>query len=507
MKRWIFVTTAGAAVLAMTGCQVDRGAQDQAKRTEEMVMDQTPVVDVQAVRTETVTEELEITGDIVTGADVAIGAKQPGRISSVYVKEGQAVKGGQLIATLDTSQLYAQLRQAQSQVSSASAAMSSATAQLAQARRNASAGPAKSSSAVRSAEAQLRSAKAQLQKAQAGARPQEIRQAETNVASTRSNLTTQEKELERIEVLVREGALPGNRLDQQRNLVNTARAQYESAVQALDLAREGARPEDVSSAEEAVRQAQEAVAAAKVQKDLDPLLQDQVRAAEAQVEAARSQVEGARAGVAVIQQSIEDMQIRAPFAGKIVGQPAQPGTIAGAGTNIARLVGGAGAYFSGQVPASDIDKVTQGMPVEIRIDGLDGKMFIGSVASVAPLGESVGRLFSVVVTLGGPSSEVRPGMFARGTVRLRTIQNATMVPSNAVVTRGETKVVYLLDGDTAREAKVTTGVQRDSWVQVTGVPIESKIVVDGQTKLRDGVKVKVKPATTAADASGEDSGS
>ncbi|MEZ0326778.1 MAG: efflux RND transporter periplasmic adaptor subunit [Fimbriimonas sp.] len=501
MNRWILLTAAGAAVLATAGC-VDRTKQEQAKRTSDVVTDHVTRVTVQPARTESMTEELEITGDIVTGQDTVIGAKQPGKIVAVYVKEGDSVSAGSLIATLDTSQLMAQLRQAQAQVGQAQAGMSQALSALAQARRNASVGPTKTSSAVRSAEAQVRSAKAQLQKVLNGARPEERRQAEATLATAKSNLAMHEKELERIRVLVNEGALAGNRLDQQQNLVENARNQVENAEQVLSMMKTGAREEDISSAREAVKQAQEALQAAKSQKELDPMLQDQVRGAEASVQATRSQLDAARAQVSLVQQNIADMQIRAPFAGKIYGKPAQAGAMVGAGAQVARLIGGGGIYFNGQVPATVVDQIRPGMPVEVSIDGLPGKTYIGNVETISPLGENVGRLFLVRVQLGNAAG-IKPGMFARGLVTLRTIQNATVVPVDAVVGRGSDKFVYYLDGDKAREAKVTTGLQKGIWVQVTGVPMGAQVVVDGQQALREGVKVKVETTKTAVEVTKE----
>jgi RND family efflux transporter MFP subunit len=497
MKPWMLVTAAGVAALAATGC-VDRNAQMQAKRTASIVTDATPVVDVQPARMETVTDELEITGDITTGEDTTVGAKQSGRITAVYVKEGDTVSAGQLIATLDTSQLMSQLRQALAQVNTASAGLSSATANLAQARRNAAAGPDKSSASLRSAQAQLRSAEAQLKKARSGARPEEIVQAEWAVKNAKTNLDTQQKELERIQRLVAEGAIAGNQLDKQQAVVMAAQTQYEGAQQSLIIAKAGARPEDLETAQESVRQAQEAVNQAKTQKSLDPLLQDQVNAAVAQVSSARSQLEAAQANVSIVQQTIADMQIKAPFSGMVQGKPAQPGTIAGAGTPIVRLIGGGGDYFNGDIPATVVDQVRPGMPVEINVDGIPGKAFSGTIASVSPLGENVGRLFTARVALDGAPAGVKPGMFAHGTIRLRTIQNATVVPVDAVVAQGSAHYVFFVDGNIAHRAAVTTGVQKGIWMQVTGVPAGAKVVVDGQQKLLDGEKVKVKESSASA---------
>ena len=490
MKRNLLYLAAGIAVLSSYGC-VNRDAQEQAKRTEQIVTDATPVVVTGPARTETMVESVAITGDIVAGEDSQIGAKQSGKITAVTVKDGDTVSSGQLLATLDTSQLVSQLRQAQAQVSSAVAQMNQASSGLTQARRNAVAGPSKSASAVRSAEAQVRSARAQLQKAQSGARPQEIAQLEASVRSAKVALDNQEKELERIQRLVSEGALAGNRLEQQMTVVASARAQYENATEALNLGRSGARSEDVAAAQEAVNQANAALQQAKTNQQLDPLLQDQVRAAQAQFSAAQSQVEAARAAVSIIQQQIGDMQIRAPFSGKVYGKPTQVGTVVGAGTSIVRLIGGEGIYFSGQVPASEIASVKPGLPVSIKIDSLPGRTFVGRVATVSPLGSSVGRLFDVRVQISDGGAAIRPGMFARGDIQIRRVANAVTVPSNAVVSKGDQQLLYLVEGGKAQAINVRDGLRKDSRVEVIGLPSGAQVVLEGQTNLTDGATVKV----------------
>ena len=219
MNRSLMFLAAGALVLsAATGC-VDRAAQEQGKKTAKVLNDKVRPVTTQPAVATSLRETLEVTGDIVAGEDTTVGAKQSGRIIAVYVKDGDKVTSGQLLATLDATQAQAQLNQAQSLIGSAIAAANQALAQersalaaLQQAERNARTKPSQSTAQVRQAEASLRSSRAQLQKALAGARPEERRQAESNVSSAKTNLDSQEKEMRRIETLVKEGALAGNRV-------------------------------------------------------------------------------------------------------------------------------------------------------------------------------------------------------------------------------------------------------------------------------------------------------
>ena len=97
-----------------------------------------------SVETKTVNQILNVTGEVTTSQDSQIGAKRAGRITSVLVNDGDAVKSGQLLATMDNSDIQNQIQQAY-------AALSGAQAQLSQAKLNAAIGPTKTAAAVSSA--------------------------------------------------------------------------------------------------------------------------------------------------------------------------------------------------------------------------------------------------------------------------------------------------------------------------------------------------------------------
>ncbi len=496
MNRWLLWTASSVLAFSAVGC-VDRQAQTESKATEKIVNNPVKSVTVQTAATDNVTEDVEVTGDVTASDDTTIGSKQTNRVTSVFVKDGDVVSKGQLLATLDDTSAQAQLKQAQAQVSTALANMASARASLAQAMKNYAVGPHRSSVQVSLARAQVSGSQHNLDKVIHGARPEERKQALANLDSAKANLDLQKKQLERIKTLVDQGALSGQSLDQQRATYDQAAAQVKSAQEAVNMNQNGSRQEDIDSAKSQYQQAVEGLRNAEDQKKLDPLLKDQVDAANAQVESARAQLDSARAQIQIANQTIADTRVYAPFAGRVSGRPIQVGTVAGNSTPIVRIVGGAGVYFNGQIPSSNIDKVHPGMAVKVRVDGSSGKVYTGTIVGVNPLADSVGRLFSVRVQFNGSIQGLQPGMFARGTVAIRTISNTVVVSSQAVQTRGDDKYVMVIEGNKARKVKVTTGLTKGEWVQVTGVTAGQKVVVEGQEDLVEGATVNVKGTTTA----------
>ncbi|MBI1755865.1 MAG: efflux RND transporter periplasmic adaptor subunit [Fimbriimonas ginsengisoli] len=469
--------------LVAAGC-VDRGAQERAKKTQQMLSDPTKSVLVMTARTQPIDETMEITGQVTTTQDSQVGAKQSGRLVGVYVRDGDRVAAGQLLAAQDATSANAQL-------SSAYAGLTSARSALSQAKSNAAIGPSKSSAAVAAAEAQLRSAKSSLAKAKAGGRAEEREQADWNVRSAKSNMETARRDLDRTQALYAQGAVPRQRLDQAQTTYDSALTAYNGALQQQLMVQTGARPEDLSIAQEAVHSAEENLRTARAQKSLDVLYGDQVQSAQAAVTSAQAQVNMAR-------QLVEDTQMRAPFAGKISGKPAQLGVTAVPGQTVVRVVGGQGAYMEGQVPESSISKIKLGSQVDVVIEGAGNLRVRGSVAAIDPLGQEVGRLFKLRVQLGGSLEGVMPGMFARASVHMRTISDALVVPVSALAKRGEDDVVFIADGATAKSVKVTLGIRHQDVVQVEGLQAGQSVIVQGQEALVDGSPIKVEKSKTTA---------
>ena len=476
MRSLGFGILALVVAFGVTGC-VDRKGQTAARETSEIVNDPLKDVSVTPVKIEDIQELLQVNGEIVTSDDAQVSAQSSGKIRSVFVKEGDMVTKGQVVAMMDSDNL-------QQQVDQARASLANATASLAQATANARLTPARSTAVVRQAEAALRSAKSQLQKSLNGARPEERRQAQNNVDSAKSNLDTAKKNLERVRTLVKEGALPDSQLDTALNTFETSTSQYQNALQAQRLVQDQVRPEDIETAREAVRQAEQSLASAKSSKSLDIVLVDQVNGARAQVNSARAQLE-------VAQKNLSDSTIKSPFSGRVYGRPLQAGVVVGSGTPIARIVGGLGVYFEGQAPSDKVQRIQTGTPVAISVDAMPNNTFGGKVVAISPQGDSVGRLFSVRIQFDNLSTAVRPGMFATGAVVLSENKGAMMVSEGSIISRDGIKYVMVADGNKAKKVVVTTGIKKGSEVEVKGLSSGAQVISRGQGALVEGSKIRV----------------
>jgi HlyD family secretion protein len=162
---------------------------------------------------------------VIEATEVDVAAEIGGKIVQLPVEEGDRLKTGAVIATLDTSQLEAEKQRA---------------------------------------EATLASARSLLQDLQAGARAQELERARARVNLARAKLNLDEANWRRTNDLFQQGVVSQNQLDAAVANRDVSREQHAVAVEELKLLEAGARPDRIEAAQADVKQAEAAVALTKV---------------------------------------------------------------------------------------------------------------------------------------------------------------------------------------------------------------------------------------------------
>jgi RND family efflux transporter MFP subunit len=462
--------------MALVGGCVNRAAQEQAAKTEALIKDPTvPVVTAVATKRD-LEETLAVTGSITTSEQSQVGPSVPGRLVAVYVKDGDLVAAGQVIAQQESETLAAQLRQATAQADAARAAVS-------QARAESRTTPDKTAAAVRAAGARLAQARAQLQKALAGSRQEEREQAEWAARRAKSDMDTAKSARDRAERLFQEGAIAQAELELAENRYMNARAAHEAALQNLRIVQNFARPEDVEALRQEVRAAEEGLKISRSDRSADQVARDRLRGAEANLEAATQAVK-------VAQKALRDTTIRSPFAGRVSGRPLQAGTFVAPGTVVATITGSGGAYFEATVPETRLGRIAPGQRVKITVDAYPGAEFRGRVMAINPQADDTTRVFAVRITINGQTDRLKPGMFARGEIAVGKRVGATVVPANAVLRDGQEASVVTVVAGKAKRVKVRTGLETNGLTEVAGLTPGTVVVTSGQTGLSDGTPVR-----------------
>jgi len=166
---------------------------------------------------ETLAIRVEGSGTVISKDTVNLSPKTTGRVAELYVRQGDRVEAGQVVARMEVGSLTAERQQRQ---------------------------------------AQLAQAQADYAKVLAGNREEEIRQAEARLATAQSQVDLTVARLDRFEDLAKQGAISQNELDQYVSEAKSAVANFDEAEQQLEAIASGSRPEEIAAAAANVAAAQ-----------------------------------------------------------------------------------------------------------------------------------------------------------------------------------------------------------------------------------------------------------
>lgn len=292
---------------------------------------------------EAVSDLVEATGTLEV-VEVRVGATVPGRVVRVFVAEGATVRAGDTLAVLTQPTLQADQQQRQ---------------------------------------ARSRVARATLDELEHGARAEELRRAEAELAATEADAARAARDAERLKGLAERQVVSAQQYDAARSLATGAAARRDGARAALALLSAGARAE-------------------------------RVRGARAETEVADAATEGLRA-------TERDLVLRAPVDGVVITRNVEPGEVVAAGVavvTVAQLTRQSVRVFVSQ---ASLSRLKAGQAVNGRLDAYPDRKFEGRVASIATKAEFTPRvaltererndlLFAVKVEFTDPTGMLKAGL-------------------------------------------------------------------------------------------------
>ena len=418
-----------------------------------------PSVQVAAVTRGTLEKTLPATGALQTlpGREAALSPPLTGVLSSLFVRYGQSVSRGQIIAQLSAQTLNGQIQQA-------AATVGQNRVQVQQAQANALQQAAQTQTSILQAQATLKNAEAALAGAQAT-----LTGAEAAVRNAQENLS-------REQTLFGEGLVPQKDVEAALLALRTA------------LAQQSAQRQAVAGQRQTVAGQQAAVEAARAAG-----LQDVVKRQDVLI--ARQQLRNAEGALTTARSQRALYTLRAPLDGQVTSVGASVGETVDTTTKIAVVADLRRLQLVVNVPAASAEAVRRGQSLTFTVSSLPGRVFPAAIQSVAPGVDTATGTVPALAVVANPSRLLKDD----STVQVRVVTgrhtNVLIVPRSAVLLDPDTSkpsVVSVDTDDAAHVVPVTLGLSVGSRVEITsGVKIGDRVAVTNQYGLPDGAKVAV----------------
>ncbi len=207
----------------------------------------------------------------------------------------------------------------------------------------------------------------------------------------------------------------------------------------------------------------------------------------------------------------EVVTISSPIDGVVVEKAGvYTGSAVVAGQMVMRLADRSTMWVEARVPEGMLGRVAIGQHAIVRVDALDGRAIGGEVVFVHPNLDEMTRTAIVRMGVPNPDGLLRSGMYGVVEIDAGSSAEVTIVPREAIIDSGESRIVFVSQGHGRFEPRrVTLGERGDGgMVEVESglapgemVVASGQFLLDSESRLREAVAKFLTGATEPPPAS------
>jgi membrane fusion protein (multidrug efflux system) len=194
----------------------------------------------------------------------------------------------------------------------------------------------------------------------------------------------------------------------------------------------------------------------------------------------------------LIRAQLAKTSIVAPFSGKIGLRSISVGEYLTPATTIANLLSINPVKINFSVPEKYVRQIKVGSEISFNTDA-SSKKYTGKVFAIEPGINQQTRTLQIKALAPNASGELLPGSFAKIKLALSTLNDAILIPTEAVIPVLKGKIVYIAKNGKAKQVNVEAGTRTAESVVITsGLAVGDTVLTTGAMSLKPDAPVKVK---------------
>lgn len=400
-------------------------------------------------------EDLNSFGTISYKTKNNVSVLVEGTLDKLYVKEGDYVRKGQLLARLRNVQLEIQKDQALNSLESAKASLFQAETALQEQALNIESriiSLEKSELNLVQLNLELEEARVQLQNNKkllevGGVTESAYKSFEISVKAKETDVTVKEKEIEisklglRDEDLIKNGYTPSS-------------DPAEKTKQLIDL---------------------------------------NCRSAKASVEAAKANLSSSQKNLDSAQKLLDELKIYAPVSGVVGATNYENGEHVPQNESLLILMDVSEVYAVFSIHEQDIQYFNVGDTITIELPAVN-KFFKTKLSEISPMADATSGNFTVKSIISNADSSIKPGMFVKCTVARNDQTQLYCFPETCLIQKdGETGFVFTVVNDLAVLKQVNIKKEKDGYIWVaTGLKDKDVLIDKPSPFLKEGERVETR---------------
>lgn len=211
------------------------------------------------------------------------------------------------------------------------------------------------------------------------------------------------------------------------------------------------------------------------------------------VDKAVAQLETAKANLALAKSELSKASITAPFAGNLGIRKVNQGGYIQPGQELIELVQLNPLYVDFSIPETTLTAISKGTTVDVLVSAVSQETIQAKVTAIEPLVNANTRSVAVRALINNDDKKLRPGLFAKVLLPLKTAEDILWLPEKAIfLNAGKTWVVVNNDGKSKRKQVSIISYQNGKVAIEKGIAADDEVVVAGHHKVPfDGMPLMV----------------
>lgn len=193
----------------------------------------------------------------------------------------------------------------------------------------------------------------------------------------------------------------------------------------------------------------------------------------------------------LIEAQLAKATIRAPFSGTIGLRNISKGTYVTPASAIAKLVNTEKLKLTFSIPEKYASRIQENRTFTFSTTNSQ-QTYTAHIYAVEPEVDVATRTLKMRAIVDNKEGVLYPGMFVNVSLPLETINDALMVPSEALIPIQNGKEIFIVEQGKAKAVRVETGARTDKDVRVlSGLKVGDTILTYGVMAIQNGTAVKV----------------
>ena len=200
----------------------------------------------------------------------------------------------------------------------------------------------------------------------------------------------------------------------------------------------------------------------------------------------------AKSRLNLAKQRLNDSTVKSPFNGVVTAKLQSVGNSVNDSTPVIVVTDTKTLKLTSYLSEKDLVKVKVGQTIDFKTSFINDKTFQGKVKRISPRFLESTRQSEIEIEIDNSEYLLRPGIFVEGNILIEKVEDALLIPKEAVVVKDGKGLVFKTKNGTAEQVSFDIVSENESYYLVRdAIKDGEEIVVKGASLLSDGTKVNV----------------